>query len=159
MSDSQATKLGTTAAASQSRCSVRRERTHTDSTLTPLSLISNFVIIVSASHAKCAPSPARQSFPDLRLIVLCGRVSAAILIANATSTSITIIIMMNNMLPVLVPVLLLAIVSAQITPQSHIRFQDNAYSGLTVSFSPDIPFHQRDTLITHSQVSNRIRVV
>lgn len=68
--------------------------------------------------------------------------------------------MASMLLLLLVPVLLLDVATAHLSPQSHIRFHDSAYSGITVSFSPDIQsIAQRERYVKDLQVSNRIRVV
>lgn len=37
--------------------------------------------------------------------------------------------------------------------QSGIRFENNGYTGITVAFSPDIQYSQRETLLLELQVS------
>ena len=57
------------------------------------------------------------------------------------------------LLPLFVPVLLLGL-SASAQRSSRIRFQNNAYSGITVSLSPDVHVSLREPLIKELQVSN-----
>ena len=50
----------------------------------------------------------------------------------------------------------LGVVSVSNSSQAHIRFENNAYTGISVSLSPDVPNSQREALIKELQVSNRI---
>lgn len=58
------------------------------------------------------------------------------------------------MLQPLLIVLLLVLGGTSARRPSYIRFQDNAYSGITVSLSPEIQRSHRETLIKDLQVSN-----
>ena len=62
---------------------------------------------------------------------------------------------------VIVPLLMLGVLYFTLPAvcafdQGSIRFENNGYTGITVSFSPDIQYSQRETLLLELQVSVQI---